>query len=296
MNLQSLETTLKEKIVFLQEGFIDKRLANIHIADSSNRYDPKTRFHVAIDSEVFNMIEKRYEDLDRQIKWTSLSQGVCQGMSIWFLYLYFKTRASFQDPKAHIACLTNLFANQAGVEANLLQIFKLKEVLEFLDLRIDLESCESKHSLFFQGEDEFSLCSLKLQTTQNSEETENIIKQLNQLPNGAYIIRVPIHSCVYIKTENYVFFFDPSAGTVAINVDSPNYNLGLFRFLTIQAIHYENLAFNKVFNKVVEELNLSPSQANILSSSELKNMIEEITANSPNIKFIPISTAQTFYP
>lgn len=286
MNLQSLKTTLKEKITSLQEGFIDKRLANIHIADSSNRYDPKTVFSGETDPEILSIIQTRYVSEDSQIQWKPLGTGVCQGMSIWFLYLYFKTHASFQDPKAHIAFLSSLFTNGAGVEASLLQLFDREKIIEFLDLRINLQrgsSMTDPNTLFFERTDPNALCSLKLQKNTHSQ---GIINQLKWLPNGAYLIKFPRHMGAYIKTENRSFLLNPNCGVFDFDVHWSDCNLLLHQKLTDLATYYETSLLNKAV-----ELCTGPD----LSSSELKNMIEDRVATFPNIEFIPISTAQTFY-
>lgn len=172
IGLKSAEKKLEEKITSLQEGFIDTKLANIHIADSLNCYDGKLDFTGDVDSKIFSMAKKMYVNQNSQIEWRRLSQGVCQGMSIWFLYLYFKTRSSFQDQKTHIAFLSNLFAKGAEVEAALLQVFDLGKTVEFLDLTIDLERGKimKNFNRVFQKMNSNALCSLKLEETANSEE------------------------------------------------------------------------------------------------------------------------------
>lgn len=300
IGLKSAEKKLEEKITSLQEGFIDTKLANIHIADSLNCYDGKLDFTGDVDSKIFSMIQEGFLNQDLQIEWGFLSKGACQGSSIWFVYLYFKTHASFQDPKAHIAFLSNLFANEPGAEAALLQFFDLKKIVEFLDLTIDLERGKSMKNFnrpVFEKTNPNALCSLRLEETTNFEKINTTINQLKQLPNGAYIVIFKGHGAAYIKTETHSFLFDPNQGTFDVDLQEPNCDLLLHQILTTLATNHENFVNARELELSLKKNTLSLNARDVeLVKNMVQKLVQKYWATLPNIEFIPISTAQIFYP
>jgi hypothetical protein len=128
------------------------------------------------------------------------NQGICRGMSYWFLYLYLKTKTQFSDPRSHMAALGRQFVEGGGVDPTLLQSVYLR-----------------KGKL------------LNMQITAPHVTPEHIMNKPLNIPAGAYTIALPRHMMAYVKIHDKLgFFFDPNHGITEINgeaVDKKFYEL-----------------------------------------------------------------------
>ena len=157
-------------------------------------------------------VEKRtFCNLEHAVKFHN-NNGICRGMSDWFIYLYLNTKAQFSDPRSHMRALGKQFANGGGMEATLLQSLYMRKG-KLLGLKIGAQTAHSLSNNYTPTVDYPS-------SNWHSQAGE-IIEQFQNMPAGAYRSWVPRHATVYIKINtNLGFFFDPNHGITEINGDA----------------------------------------------------------------------------
>lgn len=134
---------------------------------------------------------------DTQINFDHLG-GVCRGMGLWFLYLYFNTRNSFTDPVAHLRAIGMQFTKGAQRQAAMIQSFQFLEK-NFLNMNI-----RKKFAL--------------IPATNFTEKPALVQQTLKNLPCAAYTIWIHRHHIDYLKFDNYTgFIFDPNFGIIEIS-------------------------------------------------------------------------------
>lgn len=137
-------------------------------------------------------------------------RGVCRGMGLWFLYLYFTTRNSFTDPVAHMRAIGMQFKKGAQRQAAMIQSFV----------------CLEKQILNMNIQEDFALI-----PALNFTEKPAMVKQsLENLPSAAYTIWIHRHHIDYLKFNNHTaFIFDSNFGVIDISgADQPQQ---LYEFL-----------------------------------------------------------------
>ncbi len=151
--------------------------------------------------------DRTFCSLDKGIRFEH-KNGICRGMSYWFIYLYLKTKNQFTDPRIHMAALGKQFSQGGGMDATLLQSISLRNG-KLLNLKIGTQS---------QGSHEISTPIIKKAVSDWSAMGNEIIHQLQNLPVGAYTMFIPCHAMVYIKINQKLgYFFDPNQGILEIN-------------------------------------------------------------------------------
>lgn len=149
-------------------------------------------------------------------------QGICRGMSNWFLYLYLNTKNQFADPRSHMAALGAQFSKGGGIEPTLLQSINLWKG-KLLNLKIGTQGIHS-HGSFGDPLYAHTPAEWKSQSKQ-------IIEKLQNMPAGAYGTYLPFHMTAYIKiNDRQGFFFDPNEGIIEIIGD--NVGEKLYEMLT----------------------------------------------------------------
>lgn len=126
------------------------------------------------------------------------ANGLCRGMSNWFLYLYFQTRPAFDNPVIHMRYVTRQFAHGAPPQAALLHLFNPH--VRPRPVAAHLPSLQITE--FFRR---FS--------TNSSVTNQAIAAELNELDSGAYTVFSSRHQFNFIKIDDDLsFIFDPNYG------------------------------------------------------------------------------------
>lgn len=198
---QSVGEIVKGKICGSQN-----RPANTENADL--QYHPP----IAIDSLTDERVKRRtplyslHTGLDQSKIHFQIKSGICTGESYWFIYLYFKSKHLFpNNPKAHIAAVGKQFENGGENESILIQsLYNIKKG-KIIDLKIDdsskLRDASSKTLFSDQLYDD--------------EEATHI---LSRLDDGAYLVDLDKHQCVYIQeSKNLSYYFDPNEGVIELS-------------------------------------------------------------------------------
>jgi hypothetical protein len=127
-------------------------------------------------------------------------EGLCRGMCLWFVQLYFKTLGSLPDAESHLKALGKQFEQGAPRQAAFL------------------------HSLDFPSLDDllsFPVKNNHIKITPAGKTEDRIIGILQALPPSVYGIYLASHEVVYIKLdESRHYLFDPQVGL--IKVTSPS--------------------------------------------------------------------------
>jgi hypothetical protein len=277
--LKTIERKIKVAITYLQNGFLETRLANFHITDAINHCNERVGFPGSINEEILSGVQRFYLS-QGVIKWAQLKEGgVCAGSSLWFIYLYLKTREAFKDPQAHAAALGSLFVKGAGKEASLLQLFELERRVEYLSLKIDTKNRDVDVP-FFEQTSPLATYSLRTNDLQNSDHQEKLAKHLNGLPNGNYVIILPGHAAACIKMDKYLYFFEPNLGVYFFSYKPSKCGLILHGLLKIFSKSYEVSALEISSKKILEIYGAS------LSSQQLR---ECMSPGLSRVDFISIS-------
>ncbi|MBN2479680.1 MAG: hypothetical protein JXA94_05580 [Parachlamydiales bacterium] len=172
--------------------------------------DPKLKKHLFVNEEnekVLNLSDK---------------DGMCRGMSEWFIYLYLNTYKDFKNRESHIIAIANLFKKGSPVEGVLSQ--KFYRVSNFYT-PLAMESI-------------YTLSIFDLPHTKT-----NAIKSLKLLPNGIYktshdVRNANPHAAVLIKlSDKCVYFWDPNIGL--IKEDGKNIENRIIKY-------HENICRNKL--------------------------------------------------
>ncbi|MGC1878254.1 MAG: hypothetical protein WA347_00610 [Rhabdochlamydiaceae bacterium] len=133
--------------------------------------------------------------------------GICRGMSFWFLYLYLKTKDQFCDLRSHMAALGNQFATGGGMDPTLLHSINLRKG-KLLGLKIGTQASHAPEATRL----------FKHTTHEWKSLPHPIAGELQNMPEGAYAIRLPLHTIAYIKINDSLgYFFDANHGITEIN-------------------------------------------------------------------------------
>jgi hypothetical protein len=145
--------------------------------------------------------------------------GICRGMSFWFLYLYLKTQSQFSDSRSHMNALGKQFSKGGDIEPTLLQSINLRKG-KLLNINIGKEA-PYQHRKYSQPEGLFTYS-----TTEWASNVQNIAEQLQNMPKGAFKLCIPRHAMAYVKIDaRQSFFFDPNQGIIEINGDNQGQKL-----------------------------------------------------------------------
>jgi len=132
------------------------------------------------------------------------NDGICEGMSNWFLYLYVATKPWFANPRKHLIAITKQFEKGAPREASLLQSIFVKKG-KILNANIQREYAKLRYKDYLNDK-------------------AGAKKIVDGLLPGAYHVSIRSdpnisgHSVVLIKiNKNLSFFFDPNYGLYEIN-------------------------------------------------------------------------------
>jgi hypothetical protein len=173
-------TAIKTHRVF-QENFLTKSANTHRLFDEPAYLQPATKTYLPTYPEPGS------------VQWFH-SQGVCRGMSLWFVYLYLKTKLKFRDVEQHLKAVGEQFKDGAPVQSALLQSLQTRPAHELLHLRAQ----ESQIVTRGQTEDQ-------------------ILSQLQARPPGIYGVYTSCHQVVYIKADNSrQFLFEPNKGTLKL--------------------------------------------------------------------------------
>jgi len=135
------------------------------------------------------------------------NRGICRGMSFWFLYLYLKTKNQFRDMRNLMAALGKQFTTGGGIDPTLLHSINLRKG-KLLGLKIGTQAPRTPESTRL----------LQCPAHQWESSAQRIALQLQNMPNEAYVIRLPIHTIAYIKIHDQLgYFFDANHGITEIN-------------------------------------------------------------------------------
>lgn len=120
-------------------------------------------------------------------------EGICRGMSNWFMHLYLKTVDKFKNPAAHLAAVTKIVGERgASPQAALLQSFSDEAAL--LKMKTTYSTVISHRML-------------------NEKDQKKSLAALSNLPPGAYGVGLYHHRINYIKVHDELgFIFNPSKG------------------------------------------------------------------------------------
>lgn len=143
---------------------------------------------------LYGRLKKMEEDL-KTIPSISLfsDRGVCRGSSMWFIFLYLRTKHLFRDPGKQLTAIAQEFTSGASKQAALLQAFDDSDDL------LKLEKTKMKGQ-------KVSLYELD----HHHKRAEDKIKALDK---GIYRVGVYGHSLVYLKiSENEHYVWDPEFG------------------------------------------------------------------------------------
>ncbi|MGE0669655.1 MAG: hypothetical protein AB7H48_11060 [Parachlamydiales bacterium] len=206
---------------------------------ASQIVDPKIRAKTFLFSTDPNEGEVRFDH----------ANGICRGMSDWFLYLYFKTKHEFSDPRSHMIALGRQFSKGGGVEPVLLQSLNIKNG-SLLNLRIGVHD----QQLIAGRYPGVELSRYPLNQWEN--EQDRIIQELRNLPPGGYKVGVPHHSTAYVKVDDHLsFYFDPNVGIIEISGEEvPRYLHALLSTTANGTIEAARELYGSNYNRLSELL------------------------------------------
>lgn len=178
-------STLKAETVF--QKYLLAKSINTHRLDSSEHYLMPTRATTLSTHATPGMLSLFH------------SWGICRGMGFWFVYLYFKTRASFTDTDLHMAALGKQFEQGAPAQAAFLHALDLYPAYDLLKLNAREDS--------------------KISTSGKTE--EQIAASIQAKEPGIYGIYTSAHNShhvVYIKLDaERQYLFDSNVGVVKVS-------------------------------------------------------------------------------
>ncbi|NGX47271.1 MAG: hypothetical protein K1000chlam3_00644 [Chlamydiae bacterium] len=153
----------------------------------------------------FDQIEEPINALYEKLKETEIflqanssislfsDRGSCRGGSLWFIFLYHKTRHLFNDPAKHLMAVAQQFTSGMPRQAALLQAFNESEDL------LKLEKFEFPKETVSLYELDHNL--------------ERAKGKIGSLPTGIYRVGTYQHSLVYVKlSEDEQYVWNPEFG------------------------------------------------------------------------------------
>lgn len=176
-------SAIKAEKVF-QNHLLSKSI-NTHRLDSADHYLLPTMSTALSTHTTPGMLNSFHAD------------GICRGMSHWFIHLYFKTRRSFSNIELQLAAVGKQFEQGAPAQAVLLHSLEPSSICDLLKLNVHRDYS-------------------KISTTGKTE--EQIIDHIRFRPVGVYGIYTSSHQVVYIKIdESNHYLFDPNVGVVKVS-------------------------------------------------------------------------------
>jgi hypothetical protein len=136
--------------------------------------------------------------------------GICRGMCLWFIFLYFKTQGRFTDSMQHVRAVGQQFEQGAARQPAFLQSLALSPLYNLLKLNVQQDN--SKISVAGKTQ-------------------EQILCEIQRRPPGVYSIYTSSHQVVYIKIDdNEQYLFDPNIGCIRIG-STPLFKNAMERYL-----------------------------------------------------------------
>jgi len=214
-------------VQYINAGFVlfsDEATKQFQIKTSINRVNSDGEVvnrHPPIPASRFIDLELKNITPSSGIKFNHV-RGFCLGMSLWFIYLYLKTKEQFIDTRAQMAAIGKQFVKGAGMDPTLIQnLFEIKDG-KILGLKMGTQAPGQPLKLKVpllsgKGIDDYStewgIPIFKAKTNEWKSSSSMITDKLQTLPVGAYLIVIPGHSMSYIKIRNSLgYFFDPNTG------------------------------------------------------------------------------------
>lgn len=188
------ETNTNEFISLYKNAGLDPAMA---LLEKKYGLDP---FHPSLQS-LYGEIKMVEEELHaiRNIHLYS-DIGMCRGASLWFIYLYLKTKHLFKDPSKHLIGISNQFVSGMPRQAAVLQA--LDDTDDLLQLT-KIEMPEQKISIY-----------------ELDKSSERANQKIQSLPEGIYKVGCYHHSLVFIKvSEKEQYVWNPSLGLLLMNGD-----------------------------------------------------------------------------
>ncbi|MBS0607026.1 MAG: hypothetical protein KF898_04110 [Parachlamydiales bacterium] len=232
---------------------------------------PPIPIHQILDPRVRN---RTYNLIQNEIIF-SYPDGICRGISDWFLFIYLKTKDQFTDHRSHMAALGKLFSKGGDAEPTLLQSLYLKNG-KILDLKIGMQTGRPSGTYGAPITDQV-FCDWK-----NSSEA--MIQEIGNLPAGSYQLCIPFHQMTYVKINDQLgFLLDPNEGVLEINGEGLAETLySLILDKSEKCI--ETAIYIGKFRYLIEAV---PSLST-LSTESFISLIKELRATSLHVKFFPV--------
>ena len=136
--------------------------------------------------------------------------GICRGMCLWFIFLYFKTQGRFIDPKQHVRAVGQQFEQGAARQPAFLHSLALAPVYDLLKLSVQQDNSKISAA---------------------GKTQEQILSEIQCRSPGVYGIYTSLHQVVYIKIDDYEqYLFDPNIGCIKIS-SRPLFKNAMERYL-----------------------------------------------------------------
>lgn len=158
----------------------------------------KDKFPTDESEKPINALYGRLKQMEEALKTIpSISlfsdRGTCRGSSLWFIFLYLRTKHLFQDPSKQLSAIAREFTSGAPKQAALLQAFNDSD--DLLKLK-KTKMADQKVSLY--------------ELDHHHKRAEDKIKELDK---GIYRVGVYGHSLVYLKiSKDEQYVWDPEFG------------------------------------------------------------------------------------
>jgi len=188
------------KLESLQDGYIPKEEKEQFREAFTTLYRSK-----GLDQAITLLREKYHEEKPLQTLYQTMrsanqvrpksldlfcTQGVCRGASLWFIYLFLKTKPLFTNRKEHLIAVAKQFNTGIPREGALLQAFA--DSPELLQIQ---RTKNEKISLY-----------------ELDKQKQKARDKIKALPSGIYRVRLLEHSLVYIKENDQNYVWDPNYG------------------------------------------------------------------------------------
>ncbi len=191
------------------------------------------------------------------------TEGVCKGVSLWFVYLYLQTKHLFSDAQKQMITIAKIFANGAPIEAALLHEVKTK-IGNIIDLSFGAPG--------FLTPNPVQTIALAENTKKRQIANPSLAgKELDNLNVGAYLCHYPTHMVSFVKiSSNLCYLFDPNTGI--LEFAGPDLGAELLAWLN------ETCYFND------ESINEYRSDVESISQNLPSWMLESKKKNCPSFK------------
>ncbi len=149
--------------------------------------------------------------------------GLCRGMSFWFIFLLLKTAPLFTDEDQHFRSVGAQFEKGAPKQAALLHALT--------------GHCRVYDLLHLQAQEDYK------KIDPQNKSNQQIIQEIQSLEPGLYSIFTSDHQMVYRKTATHHYLFDPTQGS--FKVDSPAIFEKLMRKWLDDQNNYQEISIDK---------------------------------------------------